>query len=65
MEELNRLTEILGSPKKTAEELGVDIRSYWNYKADRIPDSMRKLITLKLRELDNPPESQTPDRAAK
>ena len=50
MEELDILTEIIGSPKKTAEALGINIRSYWNYKAGRIPDPMKQFIALKLKE---------------
>ncbi len=50
MNELEKLTELCGSPKKTADELGVDIRSYWNYKAGKIPEPMKELIRLKIKE---------------
>jgi hypothetical protein len=55
MEELEKLTQILGGPKNTAVELGVDVRSYYNYKAGKIPTPMFELIKLKLKEhQDNP-----------
>lgn len=53
MKELDQLVKIIGTPKETAAALGVNIRSFWNYKAGRIPSPMRDLIRLKLKEVEH------------
>lgn len=56
MTELEKLTTLCGSPKKTADALNVDVRTYWNYKAGKMPKWMGPLIALKIKELE---EKQT------
>ena len=50
MTELEKLTELIGTPTETAKALGITVRSYWNYKVGNIPVPMRELIKLKLQE---------------
>lgn len=52
MNELERLTEICGGARKTAETLKVTLRTYWHYKKGRIPESKKQHIALLLEVYD-------------
>jgi hypothetical protein len=52
MNELERLTEVCGGAKKTAEALKVTLRTYWHYKNGRIPEAKKDHIALLLERYD-------------
>ncbi len=48
MTDLEKLTTLMGSPKKTADRLHVSLRTYWNYLAGDMPEPMKEYITFVL-----------------